>query len=101
MRSIGILVQEFIAAQVTREPPDDWVEGALLEGKMLAPDSGNPIEVQQSDEEDKEDEEDGDGGDGGDEIEGDDDSDKEDDDEDVPRSSNDEKSSSGGSDADD
>ncbi|KZV76402.1 hypothetical protein PENSPDRAFT_747843 [Peniophora sp. CONT] len=102
LMAIGILMQEFIAAQVTREPPEDWVEGALLEGKMLAPASEDQEDMQDEldelDEDDKEDDEEEDSQDG---LGVENDSDKEDEDEDVPRSSDDEKSSSNASDADD
>lgn len=87
MRCVGILMQEFIAAQVTRQPSEDWVQGALLEEKLLGPDSEN-VDVQDDLYEDDKDEDD-------------DDDDKEDEDEVLPRSSDDEKSSSSASDADD
>lgn len=92
MGSTGILMQEFIAAQVTREAPPDWIEGAMLEGKILGPDSEEHAEVQdEPDEDDKEeDEEEDERDDLGDEE----DSEKEDEGEGVPRSSDDEKSSS-------
>ena len=81
-------MQEFIAAQVTREAPEDWVEGALLEGKILGLDPEDESNTQeQMDEDDKEDDEEI-----GDELNGEE-SDKEDE-EDVPHSSDDEKSSS-------
>ena len=87
MHSIGILMQEFIAAQVTREAPEDWVQGALLEGNILGLDpEDEPNTQEQMDEDDKEDEEVGDGL-------HEEDEDKEDE-EDVPHSSDDEKSSS-------
>ncbi|VDC08030.1 unnamed protein product [Peniophora sp. CBMAI 1063] len=94
LMAIGILMQEFIAAQVTREPPEDWLESALLEGKILEPDS--EISEAPQDPPDEEDKEVDEGGSGG----LDEDSEKDDEDDDIPRSSDDEKSSSSPSEED-